>query len=250
MRVFRAIYRLDFARNYDMINKPGTVARLLHESLAPDASDFVGEDRSARRIMLRRLLKDEIRCRVLTVEPVAIVCEIERAKGIEVRDLTEDPDFRALCAAASSVLKEFEIRQFERAGLRLFLFGSNAESVESSVTAFKALMSPKLASSVESVLGPSNDVGFAFDGMADSKVSYHFRAGPFVGSQEYAKYFSNINELLPNELGCDTVIDLDLFESKFAYTAASAHKWCEPQLAVAAELSKNIAHLIHKDAKQ
>lgn len=248
MRILRAIYRLDFPRNYEMINQPGTVARLIQEGAPKEFFDFYGEDRAARKIIAKRLVKDEARFRALTVEPATIVCDIERIKGIPIEALVDDPDFAGLCTVISSVLKRFEIVNLDRAGLRLFVFGSNGRNRDAVLRACKSFVSNTLLANVRETLGEAGDIGIAIDGASDAKVSYHLRVGPFLGPSEFPKYFSSINDLLPPDLTADTVIDLDLFENKFAFTAAGAVKWCMPQVTSASKISQALSEMIAREA--
>lgn len=247
MRAFRVIFRLDFLRNYEMINQPGTVARLINDGAQTEFFDFFGEDRAARRIQVKRLLKDPLRFRSLTVEPTAIVCDLEIGDGIAVQAVADDDDFATLCVITSNLLKKFDITKFERAGLRLFMFGANAGGAKGAVRVFRSLVSPTMLSPVEELLGRISDIGIAAEGMGDTKVAYRFKAGPFLGVEEYIKYFSNINDLLTKEPVIDTVIDLDVYENKFSYTASSVVRWCVPQFAAASRLADRIAGMVAKE---
>lgn len=249
MKILRAIYRLDYARNYEMINKPGTVGRLIQETKGIDYFDFFGEDRNARRILVRRLVESEGRFRSFSAEPVAIVCEIEAKDGVEIGELDRDPDFTGLCAIASALSKEFGINLFERVGLRLFLFGSHGKSLPRLKTSFQSLADANLVAQVAQTLGPISDLGYSFDGTSESKVGYHFRMGPFLGADEIQKYFSNINNLIKDSINYDTVIDLDLFETKLAYTAASTLKWTRPHLDTASDIAKRVAEMLKREPK-
>jgi hypothetical protein len=249
MRVFRAIYRLDFLRNYEMMNQPGTVARLVEALGAGGFFDAYGEERAARRLLAKCLVKAEARSRAVSVEPTAIVCDLERSDGIAIDALTEDGDFARLCTLATNLLTEFRISRLERAGLRLFLFGSNGENRKAVVRACRSLLVSSLRDEAESALGVAADVGVAMDGISDTNISYHFKIGPFVGSEEIGKYFSSINELLGDSFKPDTVIDLDLFENKFTLTALKAINWSRPQVTLAAKLASKMAQLIAVQAK-
>lgn len=250
MRALRVIYRIDFPRNYDMMNRPGAVARILNESFPPEFFDKHGEDRNARKVIGKRLLRDQARYRSLTAEPTAIVCDIERAAGIELRSLAEDEDFRTICGGITDFLKEFGIKKFERAGFRLFLFGSVLGDRQRSLRAFRSLVKSDMVKGVESIVGNATDLGIAIDGISASKVSYHLRCGPFVGTEEYGKYFSAISDLLPKDLEADFVTDLDFFENKFAYTASSAVKWCVPQIETAGQLVQLMAKTLAEEAQK
>jgi hypothetical protein len=246
MRAFHVIFRLDFQRNFKMLNEPGTVAKLIGDTAPKDFFDFFGEDRANRRILVKHLSGS--RYRALTVEPTAIVCDLETRDGVLPEALSDDGDFVPLCSVASALLKEFSITKLERAGLRLLMFGTNAKSVESAVRACRGLVASDARAAFEELLGQAADVGIAADGVSDAKVSYHLRFGPFVGADEYAKYFSNINELLPKKPQVDSVIDLDLFELKFNYTTSSVIKWCVPKLDTAAAVAKRVAEVISKES--
>jgi hypothetical protein len=248
MRALRTIFRLDFLRNYEMINQPGTVARLINEAAPAEYFDFFGEDRAARRILVKRQIKEALRFRSLTVEPTAIVCDLEVGDGLPIQAFADDNDFVTMTSIISSLLKKFEITRIERAGLRLFMFGANAGGTKNAVRAFRSLVSTTVLGPVEAQLGKIIDLGISADGVADTKVAYRLRSGPFIGAEEYIKYFSNINDLLPKETADDTVIDLDLYENKFSYTAAGVIKWCVPQFAAASGLADRIAEIVAKEA--
>ncbi len=250
MRVYHAIYRLDFLRNYAMMDHPGSVAKLVETGGSPDFFDMYGEDRNARRLMAKRLLKEEKRFRTITVEPTAIVCEFERADGVAIDTLTEDRDFVRLCSIANSVLTEFNILKLERAGLRLFLLGKNCESAKDAVRACRALLKPAVIGEAEEILGAITDVGFGIDGASDANISYHLKFGPYIGLQESGKYFGSINELLSTDFTADTVMDLDLYENKFAFTTFKVLEWCIPHLSLAGKVATTVAKAIVQEAKK
>jgi hypothetical protein len=136
MRILRAIYHLDFARNYSMINRPGDVARTIDSVPPPGFFDLHGEDRASRRILAKKFIREERRFRSVTAEPNAIVINMEVANGIAIEALSDEKDFVTLCSLASALMKDFDIRRFERAGLRLFIYGRSRAiaSVASSST--------------------------------------------------------------------------------------------------------------------
>jgi hypothetical protein len=245
MRILRVIYRLDYSRSYEMLNRPGSVAKIIDSEVPSGYYDVQGEDRASRRIQARRLLRDGRRYRSVSVEPTAVVLDMEVAHGIPPDALADDKDFVTQCTLISALLKEFKITRFERAGLRFFIFGSNAGGRSQSVLgALKSNVTAALAATVETTLGSMGDIGIAFSNAADAKVGYNLRAGPFIGKSEIVKYFTNINDLLTEDDLGDTVIDLDIFELKFDYGVSSAIKWCLPQITMAAQSAAKITSLI------
>jgi len=247
-RVMRIIFRLDFPRNYEMMDKPGEVARIYEENLPEKFFETVFEENGARRLTGRTLLREQKRFRSMSVEPTAIVCDLECVEGIPTEDLDEERDFVAMCTAVNQLLKKFEIRRIERAGLRLFMFGEYAGGVKHSVARFRSLISPPLIRAVEAATGDVTDVGFGADTKSKSGTQYKLKTGPLIGAEEYPKYFSNVLDLLPKEPRVDTVTDIDIFETKFAFMASNIVKWCSPNFLAAANIANQIKQLIGKES--
>ena len=163
MRALRAILRLDYERNYEMINRPGTVAKLLSDETPAGFFDFFGEDRGARRLIAKRVITEKARYRALTVEPTAIVLDLESVAGWPIQAIEDSEDFLTLCAVANALLKEFKITKFERAGLRLFLFGQAAPTLDKVVLACRGLVNTAVISAMQTHTGKVKDVGIAME---------------------------------------------------------------------------------------
>jgi hypothetical protein len=230
MRAHRLVYRADFPRNYELMNQPGTVARMLVENFPKDFFDAYGEERNTRRSIAKKLSREKGTYKAITVEPTAVVCEIESVGGTEMQRIAEG-EFKTLSATIGDIFKTFKIFNLERSGLRLYIFGQAPNG--SSLQRVLKLINPALIKSTESCLGGITDAGLALDGTSEEKVSYHLKFGPYLGAQEHPKYFAAVNDIFSKSLDANFVIDLDMFESKFADTTGRPMKWCGHQLNVA-----------------
>jgi hypothetical protein len=243
--VFRLIYRLDFPRNYEIINLPGEIVRILVEEPEKDFFSEVGDDRIARKVLGRTIPEDGKVLKAMSVEPTAIVLEYESADGVPISRLEDIPDFKAMLALLEITLNRFKITNINRAGLRLFVFDNVTEKFDRTLQFFKAQVSAGLLDACESSLGQAMDVGFVFEGKAESGLSYNFRTGPFRGASEVRRYLSHVHPRFAKDSARDVVFDVDVYEQNFSYGRSNA-KWWRPAAETARKVTQRVGDLIRQ----
>lgn len=225
MRVYRQIFRLDFQHpNFEIINSPGTVMRILSEmgeKYWPEYQD----DSANRKIVTTNKDKDKGIFRQMTVEPAALTYLFESTEGISFDSLDTNETLATLFKGVHALRETFKINEIERAGIRFIALSSIKDGNPSLEPFFGELIDSQLVRSITSNVGGIKDFGLSFDGEASDKLSYHCHLGPYAAN-EAKKYFTSgtANKMEKDGVSANLIVDLDLFETKFAMTVNAA-KW-------------------------
>lgn len=240
MRVHRLIFRLDFQHpNFDIINSPGTVMRILSdmgEKYWPEFQD----DSANRRVTTANKDKEEGTFRQMTVEPTALNFSFESAVGIDINFLDTNETIASLFKGIHALCENFKINEILRAGIRFTILSSIKEGNPSLNTLFGELFDSQLICNVASNLGEIKDFGLAFDGNGLDKLSYHCRFGPYDSSDAQKHFTVAIAKKIEEDgAPANLIFDLDLFEAKFALTVSAA-KWSKNPKLKAKKLAEEI----------
>lgn len=247
MRVYRLIFRLDFQRpNFDIIDSPGTVMRILNEMGEKYWPEFQ-DDSINRKVVTTNNDKEKGTFRQMTVEPTAVTFSFESTVGISINSLDTDETIVALFKGVNALCDNFKINEIERAGIRFTILSSVKEGNPSLEPLFGVLVDSRLVSNVTSHLGNIKDFGLSFDGEASDKLSFHCHFGPY-GPGEAKKRFTPTTAKKMEEDGApaNIIFDIDLYEAKFAMTVSAA-KWSKKPTLKAAKLATEVeAYLLER----
>jgi len=203
----------------------------------PDFKD----DSANRRVITTNIDKDNGEFRQITVEPTALIIAFESVEGVHIESLDTNETLGTLFKGIQSVITTFGLNDIQRAGIRFSVLNSVGEKFQKLNTVFSKMYESQLQGIISDRLGSINDIGLAFDGESSDKLKYHCKLGPYSVS-EAAKFFSATTATKMEENGstANLIIDLDLFEEKFALTV-NAHKWTKMPTRKANQLTSEIA---------
>lgn len=226
MPVHRVILRVDFPVNYDIIDQPGTVLRVINED-RPKFWSKLSENQQQRLVSATFAEKAEGIARSLSVAPNYIVASIEETNGMATRRLEGHDAFSEIQRVLSELREKFKIDAFERAGLRLYYFSSLVASSERVRDAFASILGDVCMGPLRSTLGGATDVGLSFDGSHADKIYYHNRIGPHF-PDDAKRYFEEVGDEFDPEKRYDFICDLDCYETKFELPKTKLIKWWLP----------------------
>ena len=241
MPLCRLIFRLDFDYNFDIVDQPGEVMRLI------DNHNFseIKESQQRRGIEGTNISDDGKVASKFTVEPITIVASYEIVDGVEIDKLITDEGFLLLSKLANAICEKFHINEVKRSGIRFFYFDDDYTK-DSALSAFRSLINNDLINGIESRLGGIDDYAISLNGMSDEKIKYNFKAGPIKDNEDYGKYFQHITPLMPESSSWNFMIDADLYEQNIAISKIPMHKWFRPKIEKSANLIKQVKSAIEK----
>lgn len=246
MLVHRVIYRWDFDFSVEILDRPGAVMKALKHS---DAARWqnVKDNQPKRTVALSYLSPSEETLRTIEFAPTHAVFSIEWAKGIPVKRLDSNSELADLFQHMDSIKEVAKLRRISRSGIRFFYLSAVGQSsptlpleevvpVEGSAQQAQTAVipSPLLGQFMRASFGPIaevvaqragkiNDAMAVFEGMADDRLSYSVRTGPYA-MNERGKFFEKVK---PDLADMDFICDADFYESSFEL-AVSAKSWCRP----------------------
>lgn len=242
MAIHKFIYRLDYKTNYEIMNRPGDVARLIVES-RKDFFEEIGETNQWRQVV-GKWAKSKRLHREITVDPRSFIYGVETVDGVPAADLDDFESFADGVAVLDALRGAFGIQEFTRAGIRLWFFEESPLAFEKARDHVLARMDSKLLDGVRQSLGDIGDLGIRLDGVSAAKVKYHFQAGPFQGKAEVGRYLNKVAAEFPADTRTNFVFDIDQFEENFTYGAATVRKWVGPLVASAASSVKSYLSML------
>jgi hypothetical protein len=234
MSVCRLIFRLDFDVNYDIIDHPGGVMKLIDQAGDSYWSEMT-ENQRRRGLAGKYISDDGEMANEFIVEPKAIIASFELVDGVDLKKIVDEKSFLLLAKLTDSMCEKFHINEIRRSGIRVFHF-DNLQRDRKPLSVSKTFFDDDLTGGVESVLGEIQDCGVSFDGASEEGVKYHCRIGPLKEDEDYAKYFENIGPKFGELSNWDFVVDIDLYEQDIAISKTPMRKWFRPQIEKATKL--------------
>lgn len=243
MSVNRIIYRLDFNLNYDIVEQPGQIMKLL-DRIADD--DYVLKENMQRRGVASVFTSTDGKVITeLTVEPQTIVVSYENAEGIDLDKILIDETFLSLTKLTGKVCEKYHINDINRSGFRIFYFGS-IQNNEAAFNAYRSFYDTDLIDVFENFLGDIQDYAVHFNGASTEGIKYHCKTGPLKKDENYNAYFQNMSpDVLPSD-NWGFIVDIDLYEENIAISNIPIHKWFRPKIEKATELINNIGLEVEK----
>lgn len=233
MTVHRVIFRIDYTYNYAMVDAQGEIMRMVMGLGENFWGSGLSESQAERTISAKFVDESKKTARHVSVSPGHFVFGVESAKGWTIAALETDQSIGKLFGLAAEFCAKFHIEHFERAGFRLFTFGSKFGGFDKSLARFEAGIDSAIKNAVKTSVGNFTDICLVFDGRYDEKAAYSLRMGPY-SSNEARKYFEQIQ--LVDEFGYDYICDFDYFEKSFSLKSVRPAKWAMPAAARAEKL--------------
>jgi hypothetical protein len=240
MKIHRLIYRLDYPTSYELMDRPGEVAKIL-EATRRGLFDDIGETGQWRATTARSSNVKGTSVE-MTVDPKSIVAVMERVDGVDPAKLAETSLFDGITAVMDEFCRVFKLGPFTRGGFRLFILESIGVGPEAVRAKCLQSFGTDVSGAVIGNLGEIRDVGFNFDGQSADKISFHCRFGPYVGKSEVERYFPKTGKDFPEKTIYDLIFDIDQYEENFSYSAATSRRWWRP-------LAKNAEQVVDSVAK-
>ncbi|MDX5333500.1 MAG: hypothetical protein LPK58_05585 [Gammaproteobacteria bacterium] len=232
MSIHRVIFRFDFKANFEIVDRPGEIMRIL-DDVSDGFWDELREASQNRRIMaVYKKAERERVARFIAVEPTAIYGVMESMAGWPLEDLEANrvESFRVLLRLVTKLFERFQITDLSRAGLRLIHLGTPLDRIERLRSVFRQKVATEVSSHIEKNLGEIADFGFGFEGMNEDKIHYRVSFGPYL-DQESQKWFQEFGADFTAEGDPNLIFDLDLFEHDISLPSGSAARWMRPLFA-------------------
>jgi hypothetical protein len=248
MPVCRLIFQINYKGNFDIIEKPGQVMRVLNDT---DTGFWhnLGENVNIRTVNGNSKIEEEKHFRELSVSPNTIRSAIEHHQGIEINDLPTHDTIRKIIKITNALRKEFNIDELVRFGIRFFYFANLGLGQERIASIFNKLFDAPIVDAISNKLGSIDDSGIAFDGTHEDQVKYHFKCGPYF-SKEASKYLKQFVSSFEKETEYDMVFDIDLYENNFNLNKdVSIIKWIEPALIKMNDIIEDTKRIILEKAE-
>lgn len=241
VRVHQQIFRLDFQYpNFDIIDSPGTVMRILSEMGDKYWSEYQ-DDSTNRKVVTTSRDEKKGTLRQITVAPTVLTYIFESSEGVNLESLDANETLATLFKGVQAILEKFKINDIERAGIRFVILGSIKEGNPKLESHFCNLADKTIIRDITSNLGSISDFGLSFDGQAADKLKYHCHLGPYSSITESKKRFNveTSKKMEEDGLLANLILDLDFYEEKFAMTVNAA-KWSKAPAIKAIKLAKEI----------
>ena len=241
MSIHRLIVRLDFKPNFDIIDRPGSIMRLVEDSAGQDYWRELRENRDQRQVIA--IMRRDGKSANFTVEPSSVNFGYEAIEGLDFRRLADNDDISFLIKLMQDICAHFSVIAIERVGIRFFYFNKVLPSLDDVKRGFNQLYDRSLLDSTREHVGDIKDYLISFDGASDDKVEYHFKMGPYHQS-EASKYLKELaSEFMKNEEP-NFICDLDLYENSISIPKVSFVKWLRPFIDKANKLLVNVESII------
>ena len=116
-QLIRVIWRLDYNVSYAYLDSPGTVLRILAETVpgfVPNLSEGIGN----HSFVAERKGNGEYT--TISTEPASLIGSMEWAEGVELSRVLAHDNFRNCEKIAKALLHHFQVKLVNRAGIRFF----------------------------------------------------------------------------------------------------------------------------------
>lgn len=255
MSVHKIIFRLDFEPNFQIMDSPGEILRLLYESGGGKDWPELGETKEKRAVTGKCFMKEKGWNAAISIEPVAISGHVESIPGLPLDKLEDTAPVSRFFKTANRIRKKFIINQFKRTGFRIFLFETEKETGLTRDTcqqAFRGLYHKELLSALQNQLGDFEDAGMAFDGIHEDAIQYHFKWGPYRNGElrQYLQQFDSIykhcsSDPFPHDEDMILTLDIDFFETDHSISESmNLTKWCGPMIERTLKLRKELFEIL------
>ena len=223
MSIHKFIIRFDTEVSFKLLDYPGTALKLLKTSFDDGWNNLGLDVQPTTKITAIQSDKDDI-SREVVVEPKFITYMEESANGKTVDNFLQDPFIKQLFEFIDVYFNEFEIRNINRAGIRIFDFQEN-ETRDEVRDFFKKECSSRLQQAIENANGSTFDYGVILEGNIDEDIKFRYATGPFADG-DIVRHFQKVKNISENSKDkFSLTLDLDLYQSSFTTSYAKASKW-------------------------
>jgi hypothetical protein len=238
----KATFRMDFAPNFDLVDGPGRLMKLLTQTY-PKLWQSVHEVRDERRVgaSFSDQKSEYVSHREIWTDPTTITFVIEDAAGIEL-NAGVATTIGKITEILDRLADDFKIQDLKRAGFRVMTLSNVAGSPNAVCGRIRGLISESITNLVEKS-GSIDDLGITFEGGIDS-IRYRAQFGPYFNIKEHKKFFPKIETPSRRMVEADLICDLDLFEHDLSFKGRKPSNWLRLQMSSAEKYCSRISKLI------
>jgi len=236
-KVVKLIFRVDYRVNYEFLDRPGRILKVLNENI-PGYWSEVGEARDTRSISGRWRHPTNSAYRQISVEPKAIWGLFEDFEGLDLADVPNSTFFTNASETLVDIFKMLGISDLLRSGLRMSCIEDFGGRFEHPSKNFLTFLDKEDVQNFESKIGAIEDVSFTFVGHTQDKIGYRVTFGPGADSDlgsifEHAEVPTVSEEpTRPHHL----TADMDFFETNFSFAGLNLKKWANTKWPLANDL--------------
>lgn len=246
MPVCKIILRIDFPTSFEVMDRPGSLAKLLVDPTENPFFKEVQEERQLREI--RASHRDGAIFRELKAAPNHVLFNYLNMGGIPLDAVRGDKSFSTLVHLITQIRREFGIQAENRSGFRLIYLSRLAKKRAATIAAFRSLLDENVVAAVGKTLADPSDIGLSFDGGEAGQVQYHVRCGPFLGAEEAGRYFEHLPPDCEITRDADFICDIDQFQTKTKMGPDLA--WWKPLLTSAINLIPRIEGVLQRTLRE
>lgn len=250
--IHRLIFRVDFDQHYTFADQPGTVIQTILDA-SEGYWELVGPTNNVFQINAVNSNSDDSRKRRarsnFSVDTFAISGSLEIPQGVSFENAMEEEYLRVCSAALDQITNKFGVRNFNRAGIRLFMTGGETANFNNHrqgvARRFAELAMPKdLINGID-----LSDFAQILVGSLEHDIKFRLQSGP--GNDTDLKQFLQ-REILENEIDRpphEFTADIDIFQENINFKGTSLIKWIkakQPYLNKLLEIAKYSARSEHK----
>lgn len=226
--LYRFIFRVDFDQCYAIADRPGSVMETVLAA-SDDFWDAVGPTNNPYQINSIKSSSKNGRRFVanFTVDTNAISGSIEVDTGIEF-DSFFDEKYPVICSKAlEAVLQKFDIRKFNRVGMRLFFAADEAGDFNKHREAVGARFKDQYVPS--DLVGDIelSDVALILQGSLDHDVQFRLQCGPGAETdfQQFLPQIRDVDLERIRENPHAVTVDVDIFQQNINFKGTNLLKW-------------------------
>ena len=221
------IFRLDFDRNYKLMDAPGTCFQVI-KAASKGYWDDITENPNRQFIAVRRRLDRPSRqVANFTVEATSISGQLENEEGFEFAEADSSEYLNTIDRTVSELMTIFEIKNINRVGIRIQIVdGEQSKDFEQSVktcsTYGEYFVPAELADRIKIY-----DVSLTSIGELDHGIKFRITTGP-AEAKDVVRFFANIpmtEDDIAARVPHITAADIDLFEENINFTGTSLKRW-------------------------
>ena len=225
------------------MDRPGTALSLFGDVSGKDWK-AIGDGQDPRSIVANH---EEVGLyRTFTMGPKSLSGQIAISKGIDLRKVHTDDNFRMVGSIVDSFMREFQVKELTRCGVRYVCIGKIGGDPAQKLPKLMKTVDPVIAADFSSKLGTPTDMAVVVEGQDEADVHYRTIFGPLFEA-DIIKHMdplkldqAELEYLVEN----DVMFDIDLWERDFTFVSKSFYRWCEDKHATAITLTKGVASTI------
>lgn len=231
------IWRLDYSLSYHLLDKFGTVRRIVAETVPNYWTSIIDGNILYSCIANYQNIEDGI-SRQMSVEPQSLNGLLRWRSGTDLTRVLQTEDFRRLNRIVETIIKAIDVREMRRLGVRFQGMGNFADGRRNALQRFSHIIAGNVFTGIENMVGGSiDDMAVVLTGKTKDEISYRIQCGPSSANDLITLFQQPGNEKELEFLRLnDFTFDIDLFEFNTSFVEHNLFRWATTKLEKAVEV--------------